>query len=78
MENKINIADKLTDIAGQISCLSSLALLLANTGGDNIPSKKIIQEGIIAFSQSLDRIAKDLDSIWTRAYELEEKASKTA
>lgn len=83
MEKQINIADKITDLAGEVACLSSLALLLADTGRDNIPSEKLIQEGIMAFSHTLDRIAKDLDTIWTRAYELEDndkrsKAAKTA
>lgn len=83
MEKQINIADKITDLAGEVACLSSLALLLADTGRNNIPSEKLIQEGITAFSQSLDRIAKELDSIWMRAYDLEDndqrsKEAKTA
>ena len=83
MEKQINIADKISDLAGEIACLASLALLLADTGRNNIPSEKLIQEGITAFSQALDRIARDLDAIWTRAYELEDndkrsKAAKTA
>lgn len=83
MEKQINIADKISDLAGEIACLASLSLLLADTGRNNIPSERLITEGITAFSNTLDRIAQDLNSMWLRAAELEDndqrsKEAKTA